>query len=90
MAVECPNSHGRQNVVANITADGLPPKRAQDVVAMRLKCGCVVGGEEFTAFQAAVAKAAEDEALAIQAARKKAQDKKAQAFKTFVSKEVKQ
>lgn len=89
MGAECPHGHGRQNVTANITADGLPPKRAQDVVAIRLKCGCVVGGEEFSAFQAAVAKAAEEEALAIQAVRKKAQDKKAQAYKTFVVKEVK-
>ena len=89
MSGECPNGHGRQNFVANITADGLPPKRSQDVVARRLDCGCVVGGDEYTAFQVAVQKATEDEAVAIQAIHKKTQDKKAQAFKSFVSKEVK-
>lgn len=89
MSSECPNNHGRQNIVANITADGLAPRSAADVVAVRLKCGCVVGGDEYKSFQIAVSKAAEKEALAIQAARKKAQDEKAQAFKTYVVKEVK-
>lgn len=86
MGAECPNGHGRQNVAANITADGQPPKRATDVIAIRLKCGCVVGGEEYKQFQEAVSKAAQEEASAIQAARKAAQDKKAAAFNTYVNK----
>lgn len=87
MGLECPNGHGRQNVVSNITADATPPKRATDVIAMRLHCGCVVGGEEYTAFQEAVAAAHIQEGKAIQAAKKQAQDKKAAAYKSFVRKE---
>lgn len=89
MGAECPNGHGMQNIVSNITADTLPPKRSTDVIALRLKCGCVVGGEEYTAFQEAVAKAHTQEAAAIQAAKKAAQDKKAAAYKAFVMKQEK-
>lgn len=88
MGSECPNGHGRQFIVANITPDGLPPKRATDVVAIRLKCGCIVGGPEYKTFLEAVAAAAAKEAEAIQTARKAAQDAKATAFKAFVTKEV--
>jgi len=88
MGAECPNGHGMQNIVANITADGTPPKRSTDVIATRLRCGCVVGGQEYTDFQEAVAKAHIEENTAIQSAKKAAQDKKAAAYKAFVRKEA--
>lgn len=86
MGAECPNGHGWQNIVSNITADTQPPKVATDVIALRLRCGCVVGGMEYTAFQEAVAKAHIQEEADIQKAKKAAQDKKAQAYKTYVMK----
>lgn len=87
MGAECPNGHGRQNVIANITADGSPANRPEDVIARKLACGCVVGGEEYTRFQEAVQKVADDEANALAAVRKSAQAKKAAAYQKFVLKE---
>lgn len=86
MAAECPNGHGRQNVIVNITADGSPPDHPEDVIAMKLACGCVVGGEEYTRFQEAVRQAEADEANALAAVRKQAQAKKAAAYKLYVLK----
>ena len=47
MAKLCPQCGNRQNVVGHITVDGLPPKSADDVIAERLACGHVVGGEGY-------------------------------------------
>ena len=80
MSLECPKGHGRQPVVHNITKDGAPAKRASDVLAKRLKCGCVVGGPEYDAFLSEVTKIESEEKTAIQAARKSAQDKKSKAY----------
>lgn len=84
MGAECPNGHGRQNIIVNITADGSPPQHPEDVIAQKLACGCVVGGEEYTRFQEAVQKVSAEEANALAAVRKNAQAKKAAAYRQFV------
>ena len=50
MGMFCPECGMRQAVVANITADGVGARKAEDVIAHRLACGHVVGGEEYTEF----------------------------------------
>jgi hypothetical protein len=50
MGMYCPECGKRQAVVANITADGVGARKAEDVIAHRLACGHVVGGEEYTEF----------------------------------------
>lgn len=84
MGAECPNGHGRQNVVVNITADGSTPQRASDVIAVKLKCGCVVGGEEYRRFQEAVQKVKQEEAEAMAKVRKTTQDKLGNAYRLYV------
>ena len=88
MGVECPKGHGRQPIVANITADGTTPKHATDVIARKLGCGCIVGGEEYRKFQEAVVKANAEEAEEIAAARKAKQDKLGNAYKLYVTQEA--
>lgn len=50
MGMFCPECGKRSAVVASITADGLGARKAEDVIAHRLACGHVVGGEEYTEF----------------------------------------
>lgn len=50
MGMFCPECSTRQAVVANITADGVGARKAEDVIAHRLACGHVVGGEDYTEF----------------------------------------
>lgn len=50
MGMLCPECGTRQPVVANITADGVGARKAEDVIAHRLACGHVVGGEDYTEF----------------------------------------
>lgn len=50
MGMFCPECGTRQAVVANITADGVGARKAEDVIAHRLACGHVVGGEDYTEF----------------------------------------
>ncbi len=87
MGAECPNGHGRQAIVANITADGTTPKQATDVIAQKLACGCIVGGASYRAFQEAVVKAKQEEAEALNAVRKATQDKLGNAYKLYVTQE---
>jgi len=86
MSSECPNGHGRQNVVSNITADGSIPRQPHDVIAQKLACGCVVGGEEYSKFQELVRKIQNEEAEDISRSRKDATNKKAAAYKSYVLK----
>lgn len=86
MGAECPNGHGRQNIVVLITADGSNPKKMSDVVAQKLACGCVVGGHEYEQFKAASAEIDLDRVNAIRAADEDARKKKAAAYKGFVIK----
>jgi len=50
MGMLCPECGERFAVVANITADGKGARSAVDVIAHRLACGHVVGGEAYNAF----------------------------------------
>jgi len=59
MGAECPNGHGRQRIVQNITVDGNAPRRAEDIIARKLACGCVLQSGPFEAFQEAVGKVKE-------------------------------
>lgn len=85
MALECPNGHGRQNVVQNITPNFAATARAADVVAKKLACGCVVGGEEYNAFLETVHKINAQEAVAVAAAKKVTAEKRATAYKALLS-----
>lgn len=79
--MECPNGHGRQNVVLNITPDAATIARAKDVVAKKLACGCVIGGDEYEAFLEAIHRINLDEQKAIEAIRKANANKKAAAYR---------
>jgi len=85
MALECPNGHGRQNVIQNITADYSSTAKASDVVAKKLQCGCVVGGEEYNAFLETVHKINSEEAVAVAKAKKVSADRRANAYKGLVT-----
>lgn len=50
MGMFCPECGKRFAVVASITADGLGARKAEDVIAHRLACGHVVGGEAYNGF----------------------------------------
>ena len=50
MGMFCPECGKRSAVVASITADGQGARKAEDVIAHRLACGHVVGGEAYTEF----------------------------------------
>ncbi|MCW4049025.1 MAG: hypothetical protein NWE89_04735 [Candidatus Bathyarchaeota archaeon] len=50
MGAICPEGCGYQPIQQNITATGVPAHKAKDVIAQRLRCGHVVGGEEYDEF----------------------------------------
>jgi hypothetical protein len=81
MGMECPNGHGRQAVILNITPDAASTARARDVVAKKLKCGCVVGGEEYNEFLEAIHRIDTEEQLAVEKLRKANTNKRAAAYK---------
>ncbi len=80
MGAECPNGHGRQNIVENVFMPGSNKALATNVIAQRLACNCVVGGEEYRQFQEAVHKIEIEANLAAEHIRKAARDKKAAAY----------
>lgn len=84
MGAECPNGHGRQNIVVLITPDASNPKKMSDVVAWKLACGCVVGGAEYEQFKAAVGQIELDRMNAIRGIEDEARKKKAAAYTGFV------
>lgn len=86
MGMECPNGHGRQNVVRNITADGGDPVKASEIVAKKLACGCVVGGEDYEKFREAVEAIDLDRTNAVRKIEEAARKKKATAYNTYVVK----
>lgn len=83
MAMECPNGHGRQNVHVNLTLDGSNPLRATDIIAQKLACGCVVGGEQYTQFQATIMKINSDKVMALQEIEENTSQRKAAAYQAF-------
>lgn len=72
MGAECPNGHGFQPVVQNIGVPGEEIVKSSDVVAHKLKCGCVVGGPDYEAFQRQVLEIRNAEKLSIKAEQEKA------------------
>jgi hypothetical protein len=71
MSLECPNGHGRQNVVANINVEGKPIRKGDDVHIMKLACGCQVGGPEYNKFLEKVEGIKSEESKAILALKEK-------------------
>jgi hypothetical protein len=86
MGAECPNGHGRQNIVVLITPDGSNPRKMSDVVAWKLACGCVVGGAEYEQFKEAVATIELNRAVALRRIEEDVRKKKAAAYTGFVMK----
>ncbi len=85
MGADCPNGHGRHNIVVQITADHSDPKHSSDVVAQKLACGCVVGGEGYEQFKAAAAQIDTERSAAIRKIDSEARKKKAAAYQGFVT-----
>jgi len=81
MGMECPNGHGRQNVILNITPNASATARAKDVVAKKLACGCVIGGEEYNEFLDAIHKIDIEEQHAIEQIHKANANKRAASYK---------
>jgi hypothetical protein len=84
MGAQCPNGHGRQNVIVQITPDASNPIRAAHVVAWKLQCGCVVGGEKYDQFKKAADQIDKEKTAAISAIEQEARNKKAAAYQGFV------
>lgn len=84
--MECPRGHGRQNIIVNITADGMPPKQANEIIARRLECGCVVGGEQYEKFKAAMADIEKDRVLGVQNLEEEARLAKEAVYQTYILK----
>lgn len=84
MAIECPNGHGRRDIIVNITPDASNPRKASDVVARKLACGCVVGGEEYEEFRALAAEIELERVNAVRVIEEAASRKKSAAYNTFV------
>lgn len=84
MGAECPNKHGRQKIVQNITADGKPPQKSYDIIARKLACGCVLESGEFEKFQEAIGNVQDWKAKQIKGIEKEALRRKGRAFKEFV------
>lgn len=77
MGVDCPQCGTHQAIVRNITADGESPKKASDVMARKLACGHVIGGEKYNEYVKKVneintASAAQKQAIDDEASSKKA------------------
>jgi hypothetical protein len=62
MSLECPNGHGRQNVIANINVEGRPIKKGSDVHIQKLACQCQVGGPKYQEFLEKIERIRKDEA----------------------------
>ena len=83
MGLECPNGHGRQNVILNITPGMTPTAKADEVVAKKLACGCVVSGEEYQDFLTAVHKIDVDEQKQIEQVKKQNASKRSAAYQAM-------
>ena len=55
MGTICPECKTHQPFVKTLTADQEPARKAEQVIARKLKCGHTVGGENFNRFQKALA-----------------------------------
>jgi hypothetical protein len=61
MGFDCPNGHGRQPIIHNITANGEAVSKNNPVLARKLACGCIVSGRKHVEY---LEKCAEIDALA--------------------------
>jgi hypothetical protein len=86
MGSECPNGHGWQPQVGIITKDGLGVKKASEVIAKRLGCGCVVGGDEYKEFISQSAQIDQEAAQKVFALHQDAQAKKSSLWKAITAK----
>lgn len=84
MGMICPECGERVAVVGHITINGLPPKSAEDVIASRLACGHVVGGEDYEALVEQVRKIDLKKIEKIAFATKEARNAKTAAYKAHV------
>jgi len=83
--MECPKGHGRQNIQVMLTADGRDPTKAAQVMAYRLACGCVVGGEQYEKFKLAVTEIENNISIAVRDLEEDARQKKAAVYQAFVT-----
>lgn len=84
MGMECPKGHGRQNISVMLTADGTNPTKMSQVMAYRLQCGCVVGGEAYEKFKAATAEIEHEVAIAIRDLQEDARQKTAAVYQSYI------
>lgn len=85
MGIECPKGHGRQNIVQMMTADGTNATKAGQVMAQRLACGCVVGGEKYEKFQKAVNEIDTDVSIAVRDMEEDARQRKAAVYQAYIT-----
>lgn len=85
MGMECMKGHGRQNIVMNLTADGTNPTKMSQVIAHRLACGCVVGGEQYEKFRERLTEIETVTARAIQTLEEDARQEKAILYQDHIS-----
>lgn len=88
MGAECPNGHGRQNIVTNINVEGKEIKGARDVHIQKLACGCQVGGPEYEAFLRQVEEIRSAESKTIVALKEKTRQTLAKAYAKYGSQEA--
>ncbi len=87
MGMECPNGHGRQNVIANINVEGKAIVMGSDVHIRKLACGCQVGGPEYEDFLEHVRELRTAESKAIVALREKTRQALAKEYAKYQSQE---
>lgn len=84
MGMECPYGCGRQRVAVYITADASNPRTMRDVVAFKLTCGHVVGGEDYEKFQTLAREIELERTSAVRKIEEESRKKKATAYQNFV------
>lgn len=84
MGMECPRGHGRQKIAQMITADGTNPTKMSQVIAHRLACGCVVGGEAYEKFKTAVNEIEQKVAATIRDLQEDARQKTAAVYQSYI------
>ncbi len=84
MGMECPKGHGRQNIHVMLTADGRNPTKADQVMAYRLACGCVVGGEQYEKFKKAVNEIESEVSTTVRDLEENARQKKAAVYQAYI------
>ena len=84
MGTICPECGERSNVVGHITVNGLPPVKPDEIIASRLACGHVVGGEGYEELVRVVSGIDVDMVRAIENIKTRARYDKTTDYKAFV------